>query len=115
MVHSLNEADRVRRRSDGLANGGAEWTHLAKDERVEEGGHVDGRGLGVLGETVQNVENVLADVVSTVDGYGIGDDGSFVPRERRVGQRADEKPGEEPDVVNALDKLLRSGQIDISG
>ena len=46
----------------------------------------------MLGEAVEDVEYVLADVVSAVDGYRIGYDGSLVASERRVGQRSDEQP-----------------------
>ena len=55
-----------------------DWAYLAKDERVEEGGHVDSWGLWMLSESIQDVEYVLAYVVSAVDGNGIGDDGSLV-------------------------------------
>lgn len=53
---------------------------------MKERGHVNGRGLGVFGETVQNVEYVLADVVAAVDRYRVGDHGAAVARQRRMRQ-----------------------------
>lgn len=86
--------------------GGDCKAYLAEDKGVEEGAHVDGAGLGVLGEAVEHVEDVLADVVAAVDGNGVADDDALVAGERRVRERADEDPGEEADVVDAVDKLL---------
>ena len=67
-----------------------EWlgclTYLTKDEGVEQGAHVDGAGLGVLCKAVEHVEDVLADVVAAVDGYGVADDHALVAGERRMGQ-----------------------------
>ena len=65
----------------------------------------------MLSESIQDVEYVLAYVVSAVDGNGIGDDGSLVSSECRVSQRANEKPRKKPDVVNAIYKLLGPGII----
>ena len=81
-------------------------THLAQNERVEETTHVNGTGLGVLGKTVENIEDVVANKVATVDGYRVADDGALVLGQGRMGQRANQDPGEEADVVDAVDELF---------
>lgn len=60
----------------------------------------------MLGEAVQNVKNVLANVVATVDRYRIGDHRALITRQCRVRQRADEQPGEEANVIDAFDELF---------
>ena len=77
---------------------------------MEERGHVNSGRLGVLGEAVENVEDVLGYVVAAADRHRIGDDGALIAREARVHERSDKQPGQKANVVDAVDKIL--GAID---
>lgn len=97
----MSNQNAERKKREKIAN-------LTKYERVKQRRHVNGRGLGVFGETVEDVEDVLADVVAAVDRYRVGDHGAFVAGQGRMGERADEYPGEETNVIDAFHKFFRS-------
>ena len=68
----------------------------------------------MLGEAIEDVENVFSYVITAVDGYRIGNYGASISRQSRVRQWPDKYPRQESDVVYAVYKLFSSVKSTIS-
>ena len=62
----------------------------------------------MLGEAIEDVENMFSYVITAVDGYRIGDYGASISRQSRVRQWPNKYPRQKSDVVYAVYKLFSS-------
>jgi hypothetical protein len=68
----------------------------------------------MLGEAIEDVENVFSYVITAVDGYRIRDYGASISRQSRVCQWPNKYPRQESNVVYAVYKLFSSVKSTIS-
>lgn len=75
---------------------------------MEERGHVNDRGLRLIGKAGDDVQDVIGNRLTGIDRDWMTDDGSFVTSDRCVCQRTDHQPRKEANAIDTIDEILRT-------